>query len=147
MAIPMARLFETSVCEICKQELNWNDTKSFFSTSGVFIPPTDPLSQYCDAPLHWNCYKNWPDRPRFAIAHFAHLIPLIANFVDWKTGYLLNVRKGFDEIQINPIETGISTALPLVSYDEWCTDPTSLEKKLDPFEYETVNRTISAIST
>ena len=25
-----------------------------------------PLWRFCDAPLHWACYEDWPERPRFA---------------------------------------------------------------------------------
>jgi hypothetical protein len=53
-----------SRCPICHDLIR--EKGSFFSTWGTFLPSSDPLWKYCDAPIHWTCYENWPERHRFA---------------------------------------------------------------------------------
>ena len=60
----MALVYDGIPCAICEEPIDIE--KPFFATSGMFIPLTDPLSLFCDAPMHWECYASWPERPSFA---------------------------------------------------------------------------------
>lgn len=40
--------------------------QALFGTWGVFFEEADPLFRFCDAGMHWTCYADWPERPRFA---------------------------------------------------------------------------------
>ena len=64
----MAIIFAGSRCALCRRTLVPGE--SFFATSGVMFPPSDPLFPACDAPIHWDCYAAWPERPRFARGYF-----------------------------------------------------------------------------
>ena len=61
----MALRFPDSVCPICDELVS----DPVFATSGVFFPPGDPLSRFCDACMHWSCYATWEHRERFARAY------------------------------------------------------------------------------
>jgi hypothetical protein len=63
----MALIFPDSVCAICCEPLG---SAPIFATSGVFFSEGDPLFPFCDAPMHWSCYAEWPARERFARAYF-----------------------------------------------------------------------------
>ncbi len=64
----MALIFPGSRCALCRRTLVPGE--SFFATSGVAFPPSDPLFPACDAPIHWDCYAEWPERRRFARGYF-----------------------------------------------------------------------------
>ena len=56
-------------CGICGRPIDPPD--DFFRASGDFLPVGDPLAKFCNVPLHWTCYANWPERSRFARLHVA----------------------------------------------------------------------------
>jgi hypothetical protein len=60
----VAGRFPEFKCALCGRRID--PLGEFFRASGTFLPPGDPLSGYCGAPLHWSCYAKWPERPRFA---------------------------------------------------------------------------------
>lgn len=58
----MALVSKKTICPLCQELIS----KPIFATSGIFIPPTNPLWRYCDAAMHWACYATWEHRERFA---------------------------------------------------------------------------------
>ncbi|MRG98589.1 hypothetical protein [Polyangium spumosum] len=63
----MALIRRGMPCALCRAPLL--EGQPIFATSGVWLPPEDPLHRYCDAAMHWSCYAAWPQRPRFARVH------------------------------------------------------------------------------
>lgn len=53
-----------STCAICGEKLD--EDRDFMATSGVWYDREDPLWEFCDAGIHWDCYLSWPHRARFA---------------------------------------------------------------------------------
>ena len=53
-----------ATCLICDRSID--PLAPFFRASGSFLPAGDPLTPFCNVPLHWACYAEWPERPRFA---------------------------------------------------------------------------------
>jgi len=65
----VALFFAGQKCRLCDAPMSHDER--LFATWGVFFPREDPLWPLCDAPLHWDCYAAWPERPRFARAYFS----------------------------------------------------------------------------
>lgn len=78
----MALIHEGSRCALCRERLG---DEPIFATSGVFLPPSDPASSMCDAPIHWRCYAQWSERERFAKALYAAGSPRGNRY--WGTAY------------------------------------------------------------
>lgn len=53
-------------CALCGKPITREEP---FRATGNFLPPGDPLTKFCNVPLHWSCYAAWPERPRFARHH------------------------------------------------------------------------------
>lgn len=60
----MSCSFPELSCALCNQPID--PPEELFRASGDFLPPKDPLTPYCNAPMHWSCYAQWPHRKRFA---------------------------------------------------------------------------------
>lgn len=64
----MALIFEGSTCALCDELLE--DGRPWFATPGGWLPSTDPLWEFHDAGIHWDCFRPWPHRKRFAALYF-----------------------------------------------------------------------------
>lgn len=54
-------------CPLCGQPIG--DQEQVFSTWGAF-PVRLELARFCDAEMHWSCYRIWPHQAEFAKAYF-----------------------------------------------------------------------------
>jgi hypothetical protein len=135
----MALIFSGSRCAICEKPLRDGD-RGYLATSGVFFEEDDPLWRFCDAGLHWDCYENWPERPRFARRYVESHVESLAENPYWGLALLtddvaLTVRrKEPGLVQLWLIETGTEIEVPLAEWSEWLWGLTLGEQEHDRLE-------------
>jgi hypothetical protein len=133
----MALIFSGSRCAICEEPLG---DRAYLATSGVFFEEDDPLCSFCDAPLHWDCYKDWPERHRFARQYVESHVESLVDNPYWGVALLtdvvaLTVRKkepGRAEVWL--LETGTNVEVALADWSAWLSDLTVGEQGLDRLE-------------
>lgn len=117
----MALVFAESVCGLCKKRVVGT---AFFATSGVFLPPEDPLHPLCDAALHADCVARWSERRRFARAYFEQDVDY-ANprwtvvFDDDELHVRVNPASLVDAVQVTLASLVVRPRVPLREWDEW----------------------------
>ena len=118
----MALRYRGLYCPICGELIN----DPIFATSGVFLPPTDPLWTYCDTCIHWVCYATWEHRERFAQAYVQMWIENEETNPNWARVFL----DEYSFIEINPeppvvaahvhlFRTGSRIDIPLSEWEYW----------------------------
>jgi hypothetical protein len=123
----MASLVPELRCAICGEAVNaWGD---FFRTSGVFLPANDPLIPFCDAPLHWSCYADWPERPRFARCYVEAWVKANRQNPFWWTVHhdervyvAVNPEPPIEEASVRLCTLGSDIRVPLPQWAEWLAD-------------------------
>jgi hypothetical protein len=141
----MALIVPSSRCAICDELLGGRD---YLATSGVFFPPDDPLSSYCDAPLHWDCYEHWPERARFARAYVSANASSVARNEYWGLALLTDLvclivrKKEPGETRVWMVETGTCVSIALASWSAWLSDITLAEKELHRLELTSLSRAL-----
>ena len=127
----MALITAASRCAICNELLG---RRPYLATSGVFLAPADPLSRYCDAPLHWDCYERWPERARFAREHVWSEAEYLATNPYWGMALLTSLvcvtvrKKEPGAARIWLVETGTCVEVALAEWSAWLSDFTRTEQ-------------------
>jgi hypothetical protein len=117
----------------------------------VFFPKGHPLFRFCDAPLHWDCYEDWPERLRFARqsvdSHVDHL------YDDEEWGFAvrtelvnLTVRKkepGLVNLWL--LETGTCVEVLLSDWSSWLSDLTLTKRRLHRLETTSLWKVLPAL--
>src|SRR5215831_15003755 len=69
LLLPFCRkvVLEGSLCPLCRAPIT--SGQRFFATWGIFLPASDRLQPYCDAPFHWDCFEKWEYGPRLGRAY------------------------------------------------------------------------------
>ena len=133
----MALITTGSRCAICNKLLRG---RPYLATSGVFFPPGDPLYPFCDAPLHWDCYELWVERPRFARQYVASRAESDLKNEYWGKALLtervyVSVRKKEPgEATVWLVETGTCLTVSLGCWSAWLSDPGLTEPDLHRLE-------------
>ncbi|MEW6249381.1 MAG: hypothetical protein AB1716_01945 [Planctomycetota bacterium] len=123
----MTRALPAVKCALCGRLVD--PLKPFFRASGRFLPQKDPLTGFCDAPLHWPCYAAWPERPRFA-RHYvdAWVRANRANPFWWavyQDNYVyisVNPQKPVEEVSVRLLEVGSDIRVRLSGWERWVAD-------------------------
>lgn len=122
----MALITPASRCAICNRLLG---ALPYLATSGGdFFPITDPLYPFCDAPLHWDCYEHWPERPRFARQYVARWVKDNSENEYWGDALLTDLvylsvrRKEPGEAAVWLFETGTCVRVLLSQWSTWLSD-------------------------
>jgi hypothetical protein len=101
-----------------------------FKTGGMSgaLPADHPLKKFWRVYAHWDCYEDWPERPRFArdcVAAEAASMPRNEHvgLAVHNERMCVGVSKhGFVEIWL--AETGTCLFVPLSDWSAWLSDPT-----------------------
>lgn len=81
----MAMIIEgVTTCALCGEQLA---ERPYMATSGVWYDRGEELFDYCDAPMHWDCYERWPHRERFAEDYARSRSEMNAGNPYWETVY------------------------------------------------------------
>ncbi|HZE97057.1 MAG TPA: hypothetical protein VE981_08515 [Planctomycetota bacterium] len=130
--------FQGQKCRLCDQGLD--RTKPEFATSGVFLPKEDPLWQYCDAILHFDCYAPWKDRPRFARAYFQMWVEAETTSGYWGKAYLdeahlvtVNKHPPEESVRVVLARWGIVYSVKLADWERWCREDAAWVKDAHPW--------------
>ncbi len=115
--------------------------KPFFRTTGVFLPAQDPLIRFCNAPLHWECYARWPERPRFAKRYVEAWAKANRKNPFWWTVcrdervyVAVNPVKPVEEASVRLCAVGSDIRVPLPRWTEWLATPKQVTPQLQPLE-------------
>jgi hypothetical protein len=144
----MALITSSSRCAICGELLC---TKAFRATSGVFFPPSDPLYRFCDAPLHWDCYEDWPERLRFARQYVNSWVRSEVQDEDWGTALLTDLvylavrKKEPGEVAVWLFETGTRVSVPLSRWSAWLSDIGLTERPLHYLEEVSLRKVLPGL--
>ncbi len=139
MATPIPELR----CALCGEPID--ALGAFFRTSGDFLPPKDPLVPFCNAPLHWNCYADWSERPRFARLYVeAWAAANRKNPFWWRilhdAGVYVsaNPERPVEEASVRCWAVGSEIRVPLPKWTAWLANPDAVTPGLQPLERETL---------
>jgi len=135
-----ARLPELK-CALCDAEIP--SLRQLFRATGSFLPPGDPLTRFCDAPLHWDCYAAWPERSRYA-RHFvdAWVEANRKNPFWWAVHkdehvYIsVNPARGIEQVSLRLYAIGNDVRIPLPRWAEWLASPEQVTPNLHAFEQQ-----------
>lgn len=128
-------------CPICDGSID--PLGDFFRASGDFLPAGDPLTRFCNAPLHWTCYENWPERPRFARHHVDAWVRANRKNPFWwfvhrddHVYVSANPAQPVVEASVRLYAVGSDIRVPLPRWAEWLADPTRVTPGLQAIEQE-----------
>jgi hypothetical protein len=113
----------------------------FFRASGVFLPPGDALTPYCNAPLHWECYAKWPDRERFARQYVRAWVKATRLNPFWwivhqdeRVLITANPERSVEEACIRLSAVGSDIRVPLPQWPKWIAEPERVTQGLHELE-------------
>ena len=125
-----------------------------FSTTGTFLPASDPLHKYCDSPILWEHYAAWPERRRFARAYVEEWIKANRNNPFWWTVHRdedvyisVNPQRGIEEVSVRLMEVGNDVRVSLSNWPRWLEDPMSVSDHLHEVEIATLRRVLPKLRT
>lgn len=135
----MAAMSIESVCPLCGNPVQLLDT--FFRASGDFLPKKDPLQRFCNAPLHWECYEAWPERPRFARHYIDTWVKTNRKNPFWWCVHLdddvyisANPQQPVEEASVRLVALGNDIRVPLPRWAEWLANVDAVTPGLQPLE-------------
>lgn len=130
-------------CALCTGALD--PLEPFFRATGDFLSPRDPLAKYANLPLHWSCYADWSERPRFAQSYVQAWVVANRRNPFWWTACAddqifisVNPEPPVEEAAVRLMTVGSDIRVPLVQWKEWLRDPQSITPNLQPVEVETL---------
>lgn len=119
----MALITAESTCAICQER--FEPDEPLFATWGVF-PVPHGLYRFCDAPMHWNCYAEWPHRLVFAAAYVQMWLESERNNPYWSKVWLddnvfvtVNPDESIAEVDVRLCATGSSMRVDLADWETW----------------------------
>ncbi len=143
----MALIFPGSLCALCGKPLS----APIFATSGVFLPLNDPLAQYCDDGMHWDCYAAWKHREKFARAYVQMWIehekesPYWARvFEDEHSFITINPHPPVTQAHVMLFRTGSTIQVPLQEWEKWIWER-ELPPAHHPVEQDALKKALPAI--
>ena len=123
----MALFFDGMPCALCGTPIRARDSR--FGTWGVWLKPSDHLSRYCDACIHWDCYANWNERERFGRSYCQFWIEEERTNPYWTRAYLdddvfvtVNPHVPILAATIHLALTGSRFQVELAGWESWLKD-------------------------
>jgi len=120
----MALFVEGMECPLCGKPMLSN--QAIFGTWGLWLPMDDPLVLFCDACMHWDCYADWPYRPRFAKSYIDFWVEEEKNNPLWSRAFLdehtfvkVNPHAPFERIWVHLYDTGSRFDVSLDDWELW----------------------------
>jgi hypothetical protein len=137
----MASFFLKLTCALCRGPID--ALGDFFRASGDFLPATDPLVPFCNVPLHWSCYAQWPERTRFARLYVQAWINANRKNPFWWSVYhdeqvyvSVNPERPVEEASVRLCAVGSDIRVPLTKWAAWLADFDQVTPGLRPVEKE-----------
>jgi len=134
-------------CALCGEPID--PFGSFFRATGEFLPPKDSLVPFCNMPLHWYCYAQWPERRRFAglyvqaWAEANRRNPFWWRVLEDEAVYVsVNPERPIEEASIRLCEVGSDIRVPLPKWSLWVTSPEVVTPGLQPLEREALQKVL-----
>jgi hypothetical protein len=128
-------------CALCGDAVDLLD--DFFRASGDFLPAKDALVRFCNVPLHWSCYAQWPERVRFAQAYVEAWINANRKNPFWWSVYRdervyvsVNPERSVEEVSVRLCMVGSDIRVPLTKWSAWVHDAGHVTPELRPLERE-----------
>jgi hypothetical protein len=128
-------------CALCGGEID--APGEMFRASGTFLSAGDPLAGYCGAPLHWECYAHWPERPRFARLHVDAWVRANRLNPFWWAVYrddavyiAVNPSRPVEEASVRLYSVGSDIRVPLADWRAWLADPAQVIPGIQALELE-----------
>jgi hypothetical protein len=116
-------------CPLCGEPMQSDQAR--FGTWGVWLPKDDPLMLFCDASMHWDCYADWPYRPRFARSYVDFFVEDEKTNPLWSKALLdenafvnVNPHPPFELVWIQLYETGNRYDVNLNDWESWLSQET-----------------------
>jgi hypothetical protein len=98
---------------------------------------------YCNAPLHWECYARWPERPRFARQYVKAWVDANRRNPFWWRVYLddavyvsVNPQPPVDEVSVRLQAVGSDIRVPLRRWKDWLREPMAVTPTMRTLELE-----------
>jgi hypothetical protein len=124
----------------------------FFRASGAFLPPGDPLTDYCNAPLHWPCYTDWPHRERFAEQYVKAWAKATRLNPFWWIAYqdahvliTVNPVQPVEEACVRLAAVGSDIRVALPQWPKWLARPESVTPSLHDVEKRELRKVIARL--
>jgi hypothetical protein len=139
-------------CAICGAMIE--RPEDCFRASGEFLPDDDPLLPFCNAPMHWECYANWPERQRFARHHVNAWVQANRKNPFWwavhkdeEVYVSVNPSRPIEEASVRLYALGNDIRVPLPRWSEWVLEAEHVTPGLHAFEREVLSAVLPTLRT
>jgi hypothetical protein len=126
-------------CALCGDPID--PPTECFRASGDFLPAGDPLNDFVNAPMHWPCYAEWPERRRFAKHHVDAWVRANQKNPFWwsvlRDEHLyisVNPQRPVEEASIRLYAWGNDVRVPLPFWRQWLTNMNDITPNLHAYE-------------
>ncbi len=139
-------------CALCGGEIE--ALSKFFRASGTFLAAGDPLTNFCGAPLHWDCYARWPDRPRFARLHVDAWVRANRKNPFWWAVYrddavyiAVNPSRPVEEASVRLYGVASDIRVPLTKWRAWLASPAQVTPGVHALELAGLSEVLPLLRT
>lgn len=146
----MASFVSQPKCAICNH--NIDPMRSYFRASGEFLPPRDRLLRFCNAPMHWECYCEWPERERFARFYVDAWVDANRKNPFWWSVYRdedvyvsANPQRPIEEASVRLYSVGSDIRIPLPRWPAWLDDVDHVTPNLSDLEREELAKVLPVL--
>lgn len=137
-------------CGLCEATID--PTNGFFRASGDFLAKSDSLRAFVDAPMHWECYESWKERPRFAREFVTAWVKANRRNPFWwfvhqdeQVYVSANPMRSVEEVSVRLLEIGSDIRVPLPKWSAWLKTPSGVTPRLTGFELRALERVLPAL--
>jgi hypothetical protein len=135
------------VCRLCDGPVD--PLEKHYRATGDFLPPGDPLVPFCNTPLHWPCYAEWPQRPRFARHYVDAWVQANRQNPFWWLVHRddlvyvsVNPQRPIEEASVRLYAIGNDIRIPLPRWSSWLAKPHEVTPGLHGFELEMLDEVL-----
>ncbi len=135
----MADLVPQLKCALCDGVID--PPTDCYRATGDFLPVGDALRDYCNAPMHWDCYAQWSERERFARHYVDAWVKANRKNPFWWSVYRdsdvyvsVNPGRGIEEASVRLYAVGNDIRVPLPRWPQWLDNVDAITPGLHPFE-------------
>lgn len=148
----MAKALPELRCALCGRLIDSPD--ECFRASGDFLPKGDPLTRFCNAPMHWDCYHDWPERRRFARHHVDAWAKANRRNPFWWTVHQddkvyvsVNPSRPIEQASVRLYELGNDIRVPLPKWSAWLANVDAVTPHLHACEREALKKILPKLKS
>ena len=137
-------------CGLCNATIG--PREGFFRATGDFLPKGDPLTPLCNTPVHWPCYAQWPERPRFARHYVNAWMQANRRNPFWWSVHRdehvyvsVNPNRGVEEVSVRLSALGSDVRVPLQRWTDWLADFKKVTPKLHECEVRALQEALPTL--